>query len=135
MLLGVAWTRTDQVKRSGVDRAFQGSTALAKRTMFIGHALPVFIIRPRQRRHVELPSAPFGFGALLSNQLHTSSNQTILRYSQNLRRFARSKSRPGFARSGEQEKGEQVRGRALGREEGRIDYAAEEQMAGHGQGD
>ena len=75
--LGDAWTRTDQVKRSGVDGAFQGSTALAKPTMrqsddpsSEAHG------RPGERRHVELPAAPVGLGTRLSNQLHTSSDQT-----------------------------------------------------------
>ena len=35
------------------------------------------MIPPCERRHVELPAAPIGFGTLLTNQLHTSSNQTI----------------------------------------------------------
>ena len=113
MLLGVGWTRTDQVKRSGVDASFSGlHRARETDDVASGHALPACSsIWPGERRHVDLPAAPVGRGSLLSNQLHTSSDQTILAISQSSGDFAIGKSRPvarksrRYRRAGEQVKG------------------------------
>ena len=62
--------------------------------------------RPGERRHVELPAAPVGLGTLLSNQLHTSSDQTSFDLARELAISQSAKVGQALRESGREEYGE-----------------------------